>query len=1283
MVRFSGLPEAVLPTDRCGPFRRAIHTGTPYSGRGGSTLRLGSPFISQWFTRTTLPGPGRTRADGALIMAGHRQYRVTDYRFGQMILALREEIGLTQSHVAEALAVSRRTIQHWEAGTAFPDIHHLKDLIAYYLSLRGFAPGTEWDQARALWAQADASASRRKSMFDERWFGELVGQSGAAARGPAGDVSPAAPRIDWGDAPDAARVLGREAELAELRRAVLEEGCRLVTVLGMGGIGKTTLAVKFAQDIADRFDYVVWRSLRDAPELHDLLTEFLQILSPVRPARPTVPILLDLLKQHRCLLILDNVETLQRAGNLSGTYREGFEEYQRLFQNIAQTRHRSCVILTSREMPVDLEVAEGRELPVRVMKLTGLSSAASQALLMDKGLRGPADAWDVFVHYYTGNPLALRIAAATVRELFGGDLAAFLREAPVTLHTLNQLLGNQFEHLSVLEKDILFWLAIERDPVALATLRRNFLLDIPNHEVLSGLLSLLQRSLIERSDQGAEFSLLPVLLEYVTDRLVSLTAERILQRSLEPLTKFCLVKSQSIDQVREGQTRMIVEPLVSLLRRHFGGQSLLLSHLRGLLADVRRLPHEAQGYAGGNLANLIAHVNGHLRHEDFSGLALRQLDLQGLEAQDADFAQSRFIDSRFTEPLETIGATAISPRGTYLAASTYNGQMRCWRVVDGKPVWTTALARRAWAMAFSPDERVLACSHFGGTVSLWDTASGQPLHVFDGHEDWVHAIAFHPSGRYLASGGTDATILIWDLQTRTRLQSLKGHAERIWSLAFSPDGELLVSGAGEETILIWDWRAGRVQGNLRHPSAGLVRVAFHPDGRRLASCCEENPQILLWDIRTSEQVGSVTSRSNGPTAVTFDVAGTCLVTGGHDGSVEIWRLQADHPPIYQKMLMAHHNSISVLAYGPDDLLATLSEGSSIRLWNVESGKLIRVISGYSRLIGATAFSRDGTLLFQGDAGGKVRIWDLRKRQYVASIQAHTGPIWVIATHPDGKTLATSGDDRHVRLWNIDTLTRLQSFAGHRGPVFTLAFDRDGSVLASGGVSHAILLWDTRQVEHATPLGRLETADDVWSLSFDLDGSHLASGHMRGSVTLWDVRSRELRRVVQHGDVPVGAVRFAADGRSLITSDNRELLKFWDTATGACLRTVTIRSDGNRTSGVAIGEGGRRVATGSSDPVVVVHKFDDDRAEPSTLVIPGHRNRVWGLALSPDERFVASGDEEGTTLVADVETGQVIEVIRLDRPYERMNIVGITGLNAAEHAALKVLGAVDTDADAQS
>jgi WD40 repeat protein/transcriptional regulator with XRE-family HTH domain len=1218
-------------------------------------------------------------------MTGHRQYKVTDYRFGQMILGLREKIGLTQNEVAEALAVSRRTIQHWEAGTAFPDILHLKNLIGYYFAHGGFNKGLERDEAMALWAQADESASRRKSLFDEHWFNELLRQRVSPGKPPVypspSEPTPSAPvpHIDWGDAPEVIQVYGRDKELAELTQSVINEQCRLVAILGMGGIGKTTLAVKFAQDHAGQFEYIIWRSLRNAPALDDLLLECLQILSPVHSSKPSIPLLLELLQQHRCLLIFDNVETLHQPGNLSGIYREGFEEYQRLFQNVAQTRHQSCVILTSRERPVDLEVIEGKEAPARLMKLTGLTSPASQALLVDKRLFGPSGSWDVFVHYYTGNPLALKIAAATVRDLFGGDLAAFLREAPVTLHTLHQLLGNQFEHLSVLERDILFWLAIERDPVALNDLRRNFLLDIPNNEILSGLLSLVQRSLIERGEQGAVFSLLPVLLEYVTDRLVNLVADQLIQHNLEAVTKYSLLKSQSIDHICDSQVRMILLPVITLLKRHFGSQSLLLSHLRQLVNEVRRLPRDAQGYAGGNLVNLITQLIGNIKAEDFSGLVLRQINLQGIEAQDSNFSRAEFIDSRFTEPLETISAMILSPSGTYLAASTYNGHIRVWNISDMKPVWTATNASRAWCLRFSPDESMLACSHFRGRVSLWDVATGRRLEMFEGHNAWVHTVAFHPDGQYLASGGLDTQILIWDLQERKIVRVLKGHTGRIWSLAFSPDGDLLVSGADEENIRVWDWKAGSQVGELHHDARGVVNVVFHPNGNWVAACCEQDPHINLWNVHTGKRFASITSRSSGPTIVDFNPDGSLLASGGRDGSVELWQVNGEDHPQYIKMLMGLRHHISIISLSDQGLLAAFSEGENIHIWNVESGKLLRVVEGYSRMVGIVAFSPDGKLLLQGDASGKIRIWDMHKQQYIASIQGHTGPIWVIACNPNGKSFATAGDDRSIRLWDIDSLNCIKTYAGFRGPIFNMAFNNEGTVIATGGVSHWIRLWDASLEGGALELGRLATHDDVWAVEFDPSGKTLVSGHMDGSVTIWDVVSGSKKATIQHSTaMPVGAIRYSSDGKTLITSSNDRLLKFWDLENYECLREIPIEAEGNRTNGVVIGKDGKFIVTGGSEPAVFLRRFNDDGTLAETVKLEGHLNRVWGVALSRDERYIASSDEEGTTLISDAQSGQVLEKIMIDRPYERMNVHRITGLNAAERAALKALGAIEAE-----
>jgi hypothetical protein len=160
------------------------------------------------------------------------------------------------------LGVHVRTVQDWEAGLSRPTTPRLQALIAVYLEAGGFVEGRELAEAQALWATALDESPRLDEPFDSLWFADILSKRYAASR------RDALPHWqDWGDAPDAARFVNRDAERAMLRQWVLEERSRLVGVVGLGGVGKTLVATRVAQDLAPLFERVCWRSLRNAPSL--------------------------------------------------------------------------------------------------------------------------------------------------------------------------------------------------------------------------------------------------------------------------------------------------------------------------------------------------------------------------------------------------------------------------------------------------------------------------------------------------------------------------------------------------------------------------------------------------------------------------------------------------------------------------------------------------------------------------------------------------------------------------------------------------------------------------------------------------------------------------------------------------------------------------------------------------------------------------------------------------------------------------------------------------------
>jgi hypothetical protein len=337
---------------------------------------------------------------------------------------------------------------------------------------------------------------------------------------------------DWGEAIDVSQFYGREEELQTLDSWILEDCCRAIAILGLGGMGKTSLSVKLAQQVQSHFDCVIWRSLQQAPALSALLSEILPILLGTESVIDcSINPLMKQLRSKRCLLVLDNVESILQGGNRSGQYQPGYEAYRQLFDRIFDEPHHSCLILTGREKPGGFAVREGKNLPVRSLQLQGLSGAEGEQLLIAKDLDGTEPQRLALVKYLGGNPLALKLAATTISTLFGGSIQAFLAQGRIVFSDLWDLLDQQFQRLSPLQKQIMYCLAINREGITPTQLQKDILPRVPWRELLEALESLHERSLIEKAtptlvDAGkGNLTLQPVIKEYVTERFIQ-TIER-------------------------------------------------------------------------------------------------------------------------------------------------------------------------------------------------------------------------------------------------------------------------------------------------------------------------------------------------------------------------------------------------------------------------------------------------------------------------------------------------------------------------------------------------------------------------------------------------------------------------------------------------------------------------------------------------------------------------------------------------------------------------------------
>jgi len=312
----------------------------------------------------------------------------------------------------------------------------------------------------------------------------------------------------------------------------VQERCRVVSVLGLGGIGKSALATRVMHQVAEHFESVLWRSLRDAPTCEAWLADCLQVLAPGVPRDGSVSLerglslLLECMRRSRVLLVLDNLETLLEEGQSTGHLRPGSGGYGRLVRQMAETEHQSCLLLTSREKAADLAPLEGSRGPVRALRLARLDAAACHQLLAERGVVGSTAEQARLIEAYVGNPLALNLIAQTIEDLFAGEIAPFLEQGEVVFGGVRKLLDEQYARLSAIEQAVLQWLAKVREPVTLGELRALLVLPRSSGELLEALDRLRCRSLIEHGQQPGSFSLPAVVQEYVTRRLGGEPRER-------------------------------------------------------------------------------------------------------------------------------------------------------------------------------------------------------------------------------------------------------------------------------------------------------------------------------------------------------------------------------------------------------------------------------------------------------------------------------------------------------------------------------------------------------------------------------------------------------------------------------------------------------------------------------------------------------------------------------------------------------------------------------------
>ena len=314
-------------------------------------------------------------------------------------------------------------------------------------------------------------------------------------------------------APQIINFHNRETELQTLFYWILNQNTHLISILGLSGIGKTTLFKRFIDLHQQKFDAIVWRSLKFPQSLDLLLDDLLKHhkLDSLPTINDKLKQLFDILTNKKCLIILDDIQNIFIPNQFAGKYQPEYQDYQTLFKMITETQHQSSVILISQEQCPEMECLDEELYPIKSLELSGLDNPE---ILKNTGLKNE-DSWLKLIKLYEGNLLYLKSISILINKNYDDQVADFLAEN--TLHITNQMQSHFYEtfhHLSPQEQQIVLELSKFENPISREELRQS--LNLSSVDFNNGLQSLQQRYLVTKiKEDKILFKLSPVFQEYV------------------------------------------------------------------------------------------------------------------------------------------------------------------------------------------------------------------------------------------------------------------------------------------------------------------------------------------------------------------------------------------------------------------------------------------------------------------------------------------------------------------------------------------------------------------------------------------------------------------------------------------------------------------------------------------------------------------------------------------------------------------------------------------------
>lgn len=556
------------------------------------------------------------------------------------------------------------------------------------------------------------------------------------------------------------------------------------------------------------------------------------------------------------------------------------------------------------------------------------------------------------------------------------------------------------------------------------------------------------------------------------------------------------------------------------------------------------------------------------------------------------------------------------------------------------------------SVAFSPDNEFILIAYKHGVAKVCETKTGRELATFWSQSDISYIggglVTFSPDGKKAFTYSTLAKAQLWDSFTGRELVTLQmehisSSGKSITAAFFSHDSRCIITVSPNKKIGLWETDSGTLLSTLTDPIEENGWRIFSPDGELVAARLGNTAHI--WDALTGHEIAPLEGFMGKDSSVkqSIDVVFSpdnklvfIYSADNSDIKANVWETNTGKL-LYTLPLRRHldfgtiswsnmgHRGLFHAAFSSDNRLILTAIGgtheSKIHLWEAYSGKLLFTLKGHNSYVACAVFSPDSTQVLTGFADGTVRLWDTGAGRELATLQGHNATVNCINFSSDGKLILTGSLDRTVRLWRAASDKLLSRKQLSTGSISSMAFSPDGRLLLAVSNSYTADLWEAQS---GKLLSTLKYHTDIhYNFLNVMTSPHYAS----------------ISRMAFHpagGKVLIGY----SDGIAKMWETSREKAKAWWWGTKPI---AELQGHSGEIESLAFSPDGRLILTGSSDGTVCLWKFESMKAwlglirHDKPLVNKSYKDWVRCVAFSPNGKLALTA-EGGIIHVWDVMTG---------------------------------------------